>query len=74
MIKCSWNVVKSDNSQMCGTEKDKISSCVVGMTFVYMITRPCKKWCSKFGIHELGYEEPLICGPIGFKQNVVVNS
>jgi hypothetical protein len=27
MTKCNWNVVKSDNSQMCEVKKDKISSC-----------------------------------------------
>jgi hypothetical protein len=48
-----------------GVAKDKIYFCVVGMTFINMIARPCKKGCLKFGIHELGYEKPLICGPVG---------
>jgi hypothetical protein len=48
-----------------GVEKYKIFCYVVGMTFVDMIARPCKKGCSKFGIHELGYQKPLICGLVG---------
>jgi hypothetical protein len=48
-----------------GVKKDKIFSCVEGMTFVDMIARPFRKRCSKFGIHELAYEEPLICGLVG---------